>query len=295
MGNKKTKKKGLTMRQRTTLEGLMFVAPWIVGALLFFVYPIIVSLRLSFSHLDNVAGLQMTFNGLDNYKYLIFTDTSYLANFLSSVKSTCINTPVILVFSLIIAMLINRDIKGRGFFRTVFFLPVLLGTGYIMQQLLGTGAGDVVTNSVDGIVTGVLMKAIGATFAGYVQLFLSTITVVLWKSGVQIILFLAGLQGIGASLYEAARCDGATEWENFWKITLPIVSPIILLNFVYSMIDQFTDSSNAIISNINHAILDQAQLDIGATMAWMYFAFTLVVCGIVLIIMRKLTFNIGER
>lgn len=127
--------------------------------------------------------------------------------------------------------------KGRGFFRTVFFLPVLLGTGYIMQQLLGTGAGDVVTNSVDGIVTGVLMKAIGATFAGYVQIFLSTITVVLWKSGVQIILFLAGLQGIGASLYEAARCDGATEWENFWKITLPIVSPIILLNFVYSMID----------------------------------------------------------
>ena len=237
----------------------------------------------------------MTFNGLDNYKYLIFTDTSYLANFLSSVKSTCINTPVILVFSLIIAMLINRDIKGRGFFRTVFFLPVLLGTGYIMQQLLGTGAGDVVTNSVDGIVTGVLMKAIGATFAGYVQIFLSTITVVLWKSGVQIILFLAGLQGIGASLYEAARCDGATEWENFWKITLPIVSPIILLNFVYSMIDQFTDSSNAIISNINHAILDQAQLDIGATMAWMYFAFTLVVCGIVLIIMRKLTFKIGER
>ena len=109
----------------------------------------------------------MTFNGLDNYKYLIFTDTSYLANFLSSVKSTCINTPVILVFSLIIAMLINRDIKGRGFFRTVFFLPVLLGTGYIMQQLLGTGAGDVVTNSVDGIVTGVLMKAIGATFDMY--------------------------------------------------------------------------------------------------------------------------------
>ncbi len=295
MGNNKTKKKGMTMRQRKTLEGLMFISPWIIGALLFFVYPILVSLRLSFSDLENVAGLKMSFNGLENYEYLIFTDTNYIANFLSSVKSTCLNTPIILVFSLIIAMLINRDIKGRGFFRTVFFLPVLLGTGYIMQQLLGTGAGDVVTNSVDGIVTGVLLKAVGATFAGYVQTFLSTITVVLWKSGVQIILFLAGLQGIGASLYEAARCDGATEWENFWKITLPIVSPIILLNFVYSMIDQFTDSSNAIISNINHAILDNAQLDIGAAMAWMYFAFTLVVCGIVLLVMRKLTFNIGER
>lgn len=295
MGKNNTKKKGMTMRTRKTLEGLMFISPWLIGVILFFIYPILVSLRLSFSHLDNVAGLQMTFNGLDNYRYLIEQDTNYIANFASSVKSTIINTPITLVFSLIIAMLINRDIKGRGFFRTVFFIPVLLGTGYIMQQLLGTGAGDVVTNSVDGIVTGVLMKALGATFAGYVQIFLSTITVVLWKSGVQIILFLAGLQGIGASLYEAARCDGATEWENFWKITLPIISPIILLNFVYSMIDQFTDSSNAIISNINHAILEEALLDRGAAMAWMYFAFTMVVCAIVLLIMRKLTFNIGER
>lgn len=295
MANNKKNKKVMKMRTRTTLEGLMFISPWVVGVLLFFLYPIFVSLRLSFSHLDNVAGLKMTFNGLENYRYLIESDTNYITNFATSVKSTLINTPITLVFSLIIAMLINRDIKGRGFFRTVFFIPVLLGTGYIMQQLLGTGVGDVVTNSVDGIVTGVLMKAIGATFAGYVQIFLSTITVVLWKSGVQIILFLAGLQGIGASLYEAARCDGATEWENFWKITLPIISPIILLNFVYSMIDQFTDSSNAIISNINHAILKAQILDRGAAMAWMYFAFTMVVCGLVLLVMRKLTFNIGER
>lgn len=295
MANNKKNKKVMKMRTRTTLEGLMFISPWVVGVLLFFLYPIFVSLRLSFSHLDNVAGLKMTFNGLENYRYLIESDTNYITNFATSVKSTLINTPITLVFSLIIAMLINRDIKGRGFFRTVFFIPVLLGTGYIMQQLLGTGVGDVVTNSVDGIVTGVLMKAIGPTFAGYVQVFLSTITVVLWKSGVQIILFLAGLQGIGASLYEAARCDGATEWENFWKITLPIISPIILLNFVYSMIDQFTDSSNAIISNINHAILKAQILDRGAAMAWMYFAFTMIVCGVVLLIMRKLTFNIGER
>lgn len=139
------------------------------------------------------------------------------------------------------------------------------------------------------------MKAVGPTFAGYVQTFLSTITVVLWKSGVQIILFLAGLQGIPGSLYEASRCDGATEWENFWKITLPIVSPIILLNFIYTMIDSFTDSSNAIIGSINHAILNNQQLDVGAAMGWMYFAFTFVVCVISLVIMKKLTYNIGER
>lgn len=295
MKDKKTKKKGMTFHQRRTLEGLMFISPWIIGALLFFVYPIVMSLRMSFSTLDNLAGIEMTFCGLENYRQLLFVDTTYIPNFISTVKTTLINTPVTLVFSLIIAMLINRDIKGRGFFRTVFFIPVLLGTGYVMEYLLEGGTGDVVTNSVDGIVTGVLMKAVGASFAGYVQLFLSTITVVLWKSGVQIILFLAGLQGISGSLYEAARCDGATEWENFWKITLPLISPIILLNFVYTMIDSFTDSSNAIIANINHAILDNAQLTQGAAMAWLYFLFTLVVCGLVLAIMSKLTFNIGER
>lgn len=293
MNNKN--KKGMSMRQRRTLEGLMFVSPWIIGAILFFVYPIFVSLRLSFSTLLNVAGLKMEWSGLDNYRWLIYSSKDYIPNFLVTVKSTLINTPITLVFSLFIAMLVNRDIKGRGFFRTVFFIPVLLGTGYVMQQLLGTGVGDVVTNSVDGIVTGALMKAIGPTFAGYVQTFLSTITVVLWKSGVQIILFLAGLQGIPGSLYEASRCDGATEWENFWKITLPIVSPIILLNFIYTMIDSFTDSSNAIITSINHQILKEQAMDKGAAMGWMYFAFTFIVCVIALAIMRKLTYNIGER
>lgn len=293
MNNKK--KKGMSMRQRRTLEGLMFVSPWVIGAILFFVYPIFVSLRLSFSTLINVAGLKMEWSGWSNYEWLLRGSKDYIPNFLATVRSTLINTPITLVFSLFIAMLVNRDIKGRGFFRTVFFIPVLLGTGYVMQQLLGTGVGDVVTNSVDGLVTGTLMKAIGPTFAGYVQTFLSTITVVLWKSGVQIILFLAGLQGIPGSLYEASRCDGATEWENFWKITLPIVSPIILLNFIYTMIDSFTDSTNAIISSINHQILKEQAMDRGAAMGWMYFAFTFVVCILALAVMRRLTYNIGER
>ncbi len=191
-------------------------------------------------------------------------------------------------------MLINRDIKGRGAFRTIFFIPVLLGTGYIMEILVKDSASNVVAGGADSALITMLMKSVGSTFGTYVQTFLSTITTVLWKSGVQIILFLAGLQGIPGSLYEASRCDGATEWENFWKITLPIVSPIILLNFVYTMIDSFTDASNPIIANIEHEF-EVGTLDVGAAMGWMYFLFTFIVCGIVLAIMRKLTFNIGER
>lgn len=290
----KNKKKGMSMRRRRTLEGIMFISPWILGALMFFVYPIIVSIRLSFSSLDSVNGMEMSWIGFKNFTDLVTKNTDYITNFLAAIKNTLINTPITLVFSLFIAMLINRDIKGRGAFRTIFFIPVLLGTGYIMEILVKDSASNVVAGGADSALITMLMKSVGSTFGTYVQTFLSTITTVLWKSGVQIILFLAGLQGIPGSLYEASRCDGATEWENFWKITLPIVSPIILLNFVYTMIDSFTDASNPIIANIEHEF-EVGTLDVGAAMGWMYFLFTFIVCGIVLAIMRKLTFNIGER
>lgn len=291
----KSKKKGMSMRQRRTLEGLMFISPWIVGALLFFVYPIIVSIRLSMSELTSMNGMEMSWVGLKNFKDLVSNDTVYITNFLESIKNTVINTPITLVFSLLIAIMINRDIKGRGAFRTIFFIPVLLGTGYVMDILVNNGASNVVSGGADSALITMIMKSVGSTFGTYVQTFLSTITTVLWKSGVQIILFLAGLQSIPGSLYEASRCDGATEWENFWKITLPIVSPIILLNFIYTMIDSFTDASNPIIADIEHQFRNKGALDVGAAMGWMYFLFTFIVCGIVLAVMNKLTFNIGER
>jgi len=293
--SKSNKKKGMSMRQRRTLEGIMFISPWIIGALLFFVYPIIKSIQLSMSELTSMNGMVMEWVGLKNFEALITEDTSYITNFLTAIKNTMINTPITLVFSLLIAMLINRDIKGRGAFRTIFFIPVLLGTGYVMNILVNNNASNVVSGGVDSALITMLMKSVGSTFGTFVQTFLSTITTVLWKSGVQIILFLAGLQGIPGTLYEASRCDGATEWENFWKITFPLLSPIILLNFVYTMIDSFTDASNPIIANIEHQFQNQGALDVGAAMGWMYFLFTFIVCGIVFAVMSKLTFNMGER
>lgn len=252
MAKNKTKKKRLTLRQRRTLEGLMFVSPWIIGALLFFIGPIFTSIRLSFSEIVSQRGFIMEWVGVKYYKDILTGAQAnmYIPMFMKVLKDTAINTPITLVFSLFIAILINKDIKARGFFRTVFFIPVLLGTGYVMKQLLGIGVGNVVTNQVDGMLTASLLKTLGGTFATVVQDILGRITQVLWKSGVQIILFLAGLQGIPGSLYEASRCDGATEWENFWKITLPIVSPIILLNFIYTMVDSFTDSNNGIVAQL---------------------------------------------
>lgn len=293
--NKQIKdKKRMTMKTRRSIEGILFVLPWIIGAALFFAYPLVQSIRYSFSEMVSLAGTELNFIGWDNYEYLLTKSTSYIPAFLTQVRDTPINTIITLVFSLIIAMLINRDMKGKGAFRTIFFIPVLLGTGFIMETLLGVGVGDVVTNSSDSMLTNILMKAIGGEFAKLVTAFLSRITVILWKSGVQIILFLAGLQGISTSLYEASRVDGATEWENFWKITLPLITPIILLNIIYTMIDSFTDSSNEIMALIAKCI-ENGQLCQGAAMGWMYFAFTFIICILALLIMKKLTFNQGER
>ncbi len=256
----------------------MFLTPWLIGTVVFFAYPLIVSVRLSFSEITQLKGFVMEWIGLDNYSYILFYDTSFVPTFIEVVRDTLINTPLTLVFSLIIAMLINRPIPGRGFFRTAFFLPVLLGTGYVMEMVLsmndsGVGAGIMLPMMIQNM--------LGTTISSVVQTFLDRITVVLWKSGVQIILFLAGLQGISPSLYEAAKCDGATEWESFWKITLPMISPIILLNFVYTMVNFFTSSDNALVEMMIDEIFTNIKFARGAAMAWIYCAFVLLMCGIV--------------
>lgn len=283
-GQEGKKKSFMTMQRRNSLEALMFLSPWIIGTCLFFVNALISSVRLSFSEIVQLKGFVMEWVGTTNYEYIFMYDINFMPTFISVVTNTLINTPLVLVFSLIIAMLINRPIPGKGFFRTCFFIPVLLGSGYVMAQLLEIDA----TGSVGvGIaLPQVLQEMLGNTMVAAVQPFLDRITLILWKSGVQIILFLAGLQGISSSLYEAAKCDGATQWEMFWKITLPMISPIILLNFVYTLVMYFTSSDNDLVDYILGQVFQNTQFARGAAMGWVYFLFVFVLCGVVFGVVR---------
>ncbi len=277
--NAKQKRKFLTMERRRVVEAYMFISPWIIGTAIFFVNAIISSIKLSFSDIVQLKGFVMEYVGLANYEHIFMFDINFMPTFIEVVVDTLINTPLTLVFSLIIAMLINREAPGRGFFRTTFFLPVLLGSGYVMEQLLQIDATGAV--GVGITLPGMFQGLLGSTFAPLVQTVLDRITVILWKSGVQIILFLAGLQGISGSLYEAAKCDGATQWEVFWKITLPMISPIILLNFVYTMVTYFAAGDNALVKYIIKSVFTDKQFARGAAMGWVYFAFAFVMCGVV--------------
>lgn len=279
--------------KRKSRTGYIFLAPWMFATVLLLIYPIIFSLSLSFSEIKNYVTYSLDFIGTENYREAFTVDDSFLPMLLTSITDMLLNTPMIMVFSLLVAVMLDRDIKAKGVFRLIFFLPVLLGTGYIMKQLL---AQNVQNDSME-LARGLLLPQsvqtyIGPKVTGYVTEFFNRITLVMWKSGVPIVLTLSGLQVISPSLYEASRIDGASEWEIFWKITLPMITPILLLDAVYIIISYAMDDS----SLLNY-IVDQAfgktKFEYAAAMGWIYFVVVLLLLGTVFLILRPFTKRLG--
>ena len=237
----------------------------------------------------------MEWAGFENYMKAFVYDVTFIPMFLEVVRNMFVNTPLIVIFSLFIAILINKNIRFRWLFRVVFFFPVLLGTGYVMQELLGYQVDQQTMEVARGILLPQeMLQYFGPRISQIVQLFLDRLTIILWKSGVQILLFLAGLQGISSSLYEAARCDSATEWEMFWKITLPMISPVILLNIIYTIIDSFTDAENPIIDFIYNTAFVVTQFEYAAAIGWIYFIFIFIILGIVFALMKRYIYHTGR-
>lgn len=277
----------------TSLTGLMFVSPFIAGTVAFFLYPIIFSLYISFGDYTIVKdGSKFEFTGLTNYLSAFIEDTSFTFIFKSVVNDNFINTPLIVIFSLTIAILLNKKFKGRGVYRTFFFLPFLLGTGYVMQQLLGMEVGAQAMGMARGILLPESVREfLGITLTRAAGEFLNRITYVFWRSGVQIIIFLSGLLNINTSLYESAHVDGATEWEMLWKITLPMVSPIALLVVVYTVIDSFSDPSNPMVSYFFRVAFRDQEFSYSSAMSWIYFAFIIVFLGVIFVAIKGFIYS----
>jgi len=286
----------ISMDLQHTLQGYVLISPFMLGFIMFFAFPIATSFRLSFSTLEKLSGFEMKWLGFDNYLRAFVWDLNFIPMFIQVVKNTFINTPLIIVFSLIIAIMVNKKIRFRTFFRAVFFLPFLLGTGYIMQQLLGVGVDEKAMSLARGILMPEeLLRYMGPGVVNTVNEFFSRITMVLWKSGVQILLFLSALQTIPESLYESSKCDGATEWEMFWMITLPMVTPVILLNIVYTIIDSFTDITNPIVQYMNELGFTGHQFPYAAAIGWIYFAFIMLVIFLVFMFMKRFIRNVTAK
>lgn len=259
------------------LEGSLFIAPWIFGFLAFIAFPLAYSLYMSFQRVKITAsGIEYTPVGFQYYREILLADGGLLYNdLIPFLRQAVIMIPVIVVFSLLIAILLNQKFWGRGWFRAIFFLPVIFSTGQIIQEFITQGEGTL--SFVEQFaIADYAQEYLPASWAAPVINVINSFVLVLWYSGVQILIFLAGRQTIPFSVYEAARIDGADPWETFWKITLPGLTPFILLNLIYTVVDLFTFPSNPIIAKVN-----TQNYGLSSALAWIYLMIVLLFLGII--------------
>jgi len=286
----KIKKYKINMQTRRTLQAYTFISPFIIGLLVFFIFPIFVSVKLSFGRLVSLRGFVIEWAGVEQYIYAFTVDVNFVPMLLNVISSTLTRLPLILVFSLIIAIMINKNIRFKGLFRIIYFLPFLLGTGDVMRQLVSQQIDQqVLAAALPFILPRGLLQYMGAAVIEFVGSFFSMIVLSLWSSGVQILLFLSALQGITASLYESAKVDGATEWDVFWKITVPMVAPMMQLVIVYSILDSFTSQNNQVLNYIREqafTTVGGGRFEYAAAIGWVYFTFIILLVTVVMSVMN---------
>jgi len=294
---KKNNKRGISYESKQAFTGFMFVLPWFIGFLLFFMYPCFQSLKFAFSKVAIFEGYKCTWYGLGNFKDLLTSGATYLQALLDTLTDLAVNVPVILIFSLFVAVLLNRKFVGRGLVRGIFFLPVIVTTGVVMSTFNSTSDASAVMEGEVG--NGVLFEVANAadflgelglnpTLTEYMSMVADRIFNVVWDSGIQILLFLAALQGISPSLYEASNVEGATAWETFWLITFPNVAPIILVNIVYTIVDTFGDTDNAVLIEIDKYINSIFNFGAAAAASWTFFVVIIIIIGVIFGIFKLL-------
>lgn len=310
---KKIKESKISYERRKGLYGYGFIALWFVGVIYMFLIPLVQSLWYSFSYCELVSqpdimekygmdgpGIYTEWNDFGNYKKAFTEDPNYPQNLVSSLGETAYSVPLILVFSLFVALLLNDKFKGRTFARAIFFLPVLIATGPVLQvingDMLAQGVGEASQFSalfkadfVQEFLQFMGLNNISQSFADMVSEITGTILNLIWDSGIQILIFISALQQIPVSAKEAASMEGATGWEFFWKITFPTISPMIFANLIYTVIDAFVKTDNPVMQQVM-SYARSWDYGFSSAMAWAYFAIVAVILGIISAIVSKFIF-----
>ncbi|MCQ2448569.1 MAG: sugar ABC transporter permease [Clostridia bacterium] len=304
---RKAEKKKTSLIRKNGRYGWFFISPFVIGLVLLY-FPIIFnSFRFSFNQLSvGQDGYALKFVGLESYRYALFKDPDFVRNTLSLIGTLLVQSPAILIFSLFIAVVLNQQMPGRGIFRAIFFLPVIMATGVVLKADMMNAMLESLNGSA-GIDTGVSTVTAGGFDISNIQSMLERMMIptgmveylvalvnniysVVNYAGVPIILFLSGLQGISPAVYESARVEGANAWESFWKITVPLLSPIIFVNAIYVIIDGFTRSNNPIMLLIDDVAFAKNNYSGSSAMAWLYFGVVLIILGLVSLLCYRFTF-----
>ena len=310
---KEIKQSKISYERKKGLYGYGFIALWFVGIIYMFIIPMGQSLwyALCKTELVNDAekqaaygmsgpGIYTEWNDFGNFKWCFQTDPDYPKNLVSSLSETAYTVPLVLVFSLFVALLLNDKFKGRTLARAIFFLPVLIATGPVLGvingDMLSQGVSDASqfsalfkTDFVEDFLQFMGLHNISPQLSDAVSEVTSSILNLIWDSGIQILIFISALQQIPTSAKEAASMEGATGWEFFWKITFPTISPMIFANLIYTIIDAFVKSDNPVMQQVmNH--IKVWDYGYSSAMAWAYFAIVAAILGIISAIISRFIF-----
>ena len=290
-----------TMRARNARTGTLFILPFIIGFLVFMCRPMVESFIFSFNDVRLVPGqgYEKVFVGINNYRHALLVDPEFNTFLVEEVGQMIINTIATLVLSFVVAVILNQEFKGRVLCRAIFFLPVILSSGVLpgiehqnefydmmagMAEAMEGSSGLDISATLQELlqVSGMASEVFDVVFT-----MIDSIYDIVMAAGIQIIVFLSGLQSISPSLYEAADVEGCSAWESFWKITFPMVSPLLLVNCIYTIIDFFMKNDNRVMELIYQVTYQDFKFGISAAMSWIYFAIALAFIGISSFIISK--------
>ena len=304
---KTKRRRKVSLEKKRARAGYVFVAPFLLGILLIYIPILLDSIWFSFNELgieivNGVPQQVLVPKGFEFYIYAFTESPDFVTKLLEGLQQLILEVPAIIVFSLFIAVVLNQKMLGRAAFRAIFFVPVIIATGIMetinMQDLMSDSAGSGINDGTqqggaNEIISVLDVEAlfsnmkVGGELVTYVVNLVNSIYSIINYSGVQMLIFLAGLQSISPSIYEASQIEGATGWETFWKITFPMISPMILVNAVYTIIDSFTRVSNPAMVYIEGFGGAPSQ---SIAMSWIYFLLVVVIIGVVAAIASSMVF-----
>ena len=306
----KKRKRGASLDARKARAGWVFVAPFVVSFLIIYLPIVIDSIKYSFNKIKigQGGGYTLEFVGWENYQEALFVDPGFVQKLTSGIQQLIFDIPAIVIFSLFMAVLLNQKMIGRAAFRAIFFIPVIISTGIVdsidqsntMLDYMGDTEAGINDGSGQNTTTEILSAVdierlfenmkVGTELVEYVINMVNNIYDIINRSGVQMLIFLAGLQSISPAIYESCDIDGATAWETFWKITFPMISPMILVNAIYTVIDSFTSQSNQVMTYISNVYNQAGGNVLSSAMAWVYFLIVLAIIGLVALVLSSYVF-----
>ena len=282
----------LNNRQRSMVAGSLFFLPWLIGFLAITLYPLIYSLLISFQQVAIRPGeIVLEPVGFTYFRQALLEDTEFPTKLVGSLGNILLGMPLTVVFALVIALLLSRSFRGRTVFRIIFFLPVIIMSGPVLSELMNETSA--MSLNIDNMGLRNILEELYASGSGewaeILLTFLNSFLRILWFCGVQIVVFLVALQKIDRNMYEAAAIDGASAWESFWKITLPYLRPIIMLNCIYTIVEMGGAADDATNAQIVGSIRDIARpYSYAAAQSWIFaFCLLLMILAVFLIFRER--------